>query len=53
MSFMEGQALAYMKIYGLGVAIMVLLWGAAKVWLIFYQKYLEPQAKEAANDQED
>ena len=43
MSFMAGQALAYLKIYGLGVAIMVLLWAAAKVWLIFYQKYLDPQ----------
>lgn len=43
MSFMAGQALAYLKIIGVAVAIMVLLWGAAKVWLIFYQKYLEPR----------
>ena len=43
MSFMAGQALAYLKIYGLGVAVIVLLWAAAKVWLIFYQKYLDPQ----------
>ena len=43
MSFMAGQALAYLKVCGLGVAIMVLLWAAAKVWLIFYQKYLDPQ----------
>ena len=43
MSFMAGQALAYLKIYGLGVAIMVLLWAVVKVWLIFYQKYLDPQ----------
>ena len=49
MSFMEGQALAYLKISAVGVAIMVLLWGAGKVWLIFYQKYLEPQG----GDQED
>lgn len=53
MNFAADQALAYLNIYGLGVAIMVLLWAAAKVWLIFYNKYLEPQAKEAANDQED
>ena len=53
MNFAADQALAYLKIYGLGVAIMVLLWGAGKVWLIFYNKYLEPQTKEAANDQED
>ena len=39
MSFMAGQALAYLKIYGLGVAIIVLVWASAKVWLIFYQKY--------------
>ena len=43
MSFMAGQALAYLKIFGFGVAIMVLLWAVAKVWLIFYQKYLDPQ----------
>ena len=46
MSFMAGQALAYLKIYGLGVAIMVLLWAVAKVWLIFYQKYLDPQGSD-------
>ena len=53
MSFAASLALVYLKICAIGVAIMVLLWGAAKVWLIFYNKYLAPQAKEAANDQED
>ncbi len=49
MSFMAGQALAYLKIGVIGVAIMVLLWVAGKVWLVFYQKYLEPQG----GDRED
>jgi|TARA_Y100000294_G_scaffold43213_2_gene39540 hypothetical protein len=49
MSFMAGQALAYLKVGVFAVAIMVVLWGAGKVWLIFYQKYLEPQG----GDRED
>ena len=49
MSFMAGQALAYLKVGVIAVAMMVLLWAAGKVWLIFYRKYLEPRG----GDQED
>lgn len=49
MSFMAGQALAYLKVGVLGLAIMAVIWAAAKAWLIFYNKYLEPEA----GDKED
>lgn len=49
MSFAASLALTYLKICAFAVAIMVLLWGAGKLWLIFYNKHLTPQG----GDKED
>ncbi len=38
MEFTLGLSLAYMKILSLAAVIMVIIWGAAKVWLAIYQR---------------
>lgn len=38
MGMAAGLSIAYMKILSLAAVIMALVWAAAKVWLVIYQK---------------
>ena len=42
MSFMAGQAIAYLKIMAFGLVIMALIWGAVKIWLAIYNRLQAP-----------
>ncbi len=42
MSFMAGQAIAYLKVFSLGLVIMALIWAAGKIWLAFYNRRQGP-----------
>ncbi|NQU61962.1 MAG: hypothetical protein HQ512_12595 [Rhodospirillales bacterium] len=42
MEFAGGLAVAYLQIVLVAVAIMVGVWGAAKIWLAFYNRMHPP-----------
>ena len=38
MDFAAGLSIAYLKILSLAAVIMAFVWGAAKAWLVVYEK---------------